>query len=172
MQSVLVKNDAHIRKRDLKYKTKPKRAQQAEGGSIIDQIFQPSQTSFKGATPAVAVDCEMVQTLGGDALARVSIVNYNGHTIYDKFVRPQDKVTDYRTWVSGVTPQNLKEENGAITFIQAKKEVHDILNTTKLIIGHSLQHDFKSMQYDLPEFKKTEKIRDVAKYAKYKSSSG
>ena len=59
----------------------------------------------------------MVQTLGGDALARVSIVNYNGHTIYDKFVRPIDRVTDYRTWVSGVTPHNLKEENGAITFI-------------------------------------------------------
>jgi hypothetical protein len=39
MQSVLVKNDAHIRKRDLKHKTKPKRAQQAEGGSIVDQVF-------------------------------------------------------------------------------------------------------------------------------------
>ena len=80
---------------------------------------------FKGATPIVAIDCEMIQTEShSDSLARVSIVNYNGHTIYDKFVRPESRVKDYRTWVSGVTAQNLKEENGAILFAQARKEVH------------------------------------------------
>jgi RNA exonuclease 4 len=64
----------------------------------------------------LALDCEMVQTVGNsDSLARVSIVNYNGHSVYDKFVKPESRVTDFRTWVSGVTPQNLREENGAIS---------------------------------------------------------
>ena len=52
----------------------------------------------------------------GEALARVSIVNYHGHVLYDKYVRPEGKVTDFRTWVSGITPFHLKESNGAIPF--------------------------------------------------------
>ena len=37
-----------------------------------------------------------------DALARVSIVNYNGHVLLDKYVRPERRIVDFRTWVSGV----------------------------------------------------------------------
>ena len=43
-----------------------------------------------------------------DALARVSIVNYNGHIVYDKYVKPRGNITNYRTWVSGITPYHLK----------------------------------------------------------------
>ena len=52
----------------------------------------------------------------GEALARVSVVNYHGHVLYDKYVRPEGKVTDFRTWVSGITPANIKYENGAVPF--------------------------------------------------------
>ena len=41
-------------------------------------------------------------------LARVSIVNYHGAIILDRFVRPREKVTDYRTWVSGVREEDLR----------------------------------------------------------------
>ena len=45
------------------------------------------------------MDCEMVG-VGKDGtdsvLARVSIVNHFGHPVYDKFVSPREKVTDYR----------------------------------------------------------------------------
>ena len=42
----------------------------------------------------------------GEGLARVSIVNYNGVILMDRFVMPPvgAHVTNYRTWVSGVTP--------------------------------------------------------------------
>ncbi len=59
----------------------------------------------------LAIDCEMVGVgdKGSESiLARVSIVNFHGATIMDRFVRPQEKVTDYRTWVSGVRPKDLK----------------------------------------------------------------
>lgn len=45
-------------------------------------------------------------------LARVSIVNHFGHCIYDKFVKPREKVTDYRTAVSGIRPKDV--ENGKL----------------------------------------------------------
>lgn len=41
-------------------------------------------------------------------LARVSIVNYHGAVMLDRFVRPREKVTDYRTWVSGVREEDLR----------------------------------------------------------------
>ena len=45
------------------------------------------------------MDCEMVG-VGRDGtdsvLARVSIVNHFGNPVYDKFVAPREKVTDYR----------------------------------------------------------------------------
>ena len=42
-------------------------------------------------------------------LARVSIVNSHGHVLYDTFVKPKERVTDYRTFVSGVRASDLKQ---------------------------------------------------------------
>ena len=41
-------------------------------------------------------------------LARVSLVNQFGKCIYDKYVKPTEKVTDYRTAVSGIRPQDIQ----------------------------------------------------------------
>ena len=63
------------------------------------------------------MDCEMVGVgFGGkdSILARVSIVNHFGHCIYDKYVKPREKVTDYRTAVSGIRPKDI--ENGKFSF--------------------------------------------------------
>lgn len=51
-------------------------------------------------------------------LARVSIVNYHGVIMLDRFVRPREKVTDYRTWVSGVREEDLR--NGELAVEVAK----------------------------------------------------
>lgn len=61
----------------------------------------------------IAIDCEMVGVGGAEnersALARVSIVNYHGHLVLDTFVKPKEKVTDWRTWVSGVSAASMKD---------------------------------------------------------------
>lgn len=60
------------------------------------------------------MDCEMVGT-GPDGvdsiLARVSIVNQFGHALLDKYVKPRETVTDYRTHVSGIRPSDLTAGN-------------------------------------------------------------
>ncbi|XP_060223376.1 interferon-stimulated gene 20 kDa protein isoform X2 [Meriones unguiculatus] len=57
----------------------------------------------------VAMDCEMVglgpQRVSG--LARCSIVNFYGTILYDKYIRPEGEITDYRTRVSGIMPQHM-----------------------------------------------------------------
>ena len=45
-------------------------------------------------------------------LARISIVNQLGQCLYDKYVQPAEPVMDYRTAVSGITPELL--QNGSI----------------------------------------------------------
>lgn len=58
--------------------------------------LKPIEGTFKGVTPSVAIDCEMVmcETPQGQKhqIARVSIVNYNGYTLYDKYVKPSYKI--------------------------------------------------------------------------------
>lgn len=60
----------------------------------------------------LGLDCEMVG-VGSEgkrsALARVTLVDFEGRVVYDEHVRPVERVTDFRTWVSGVKAKHLKE---------------------------------------------------------------
>lgn len=71
----------------------------------------------------IAMDCEFVG-VGPEgkesALARISIVNYFGHVVLDEFVKPREKVVEWRTWVSGIKPEHMKN---AITFKEAQKRL-------------------------------------------------
>ena len=42
-------------------------------------------------------------------LARCSIVNHHGNVLYNSYVAPMDKIIDYRTKFSGITPQHLRD---------------------------------------------------------------
>ncbi|KJH47894.1 exonuclease [Dictyocaulus viviparus] len=98
---------------------------------------------FSGeATPILALDCEYVG--GGtdgddDLLARVSIVNEEGKIVYDKYVKPKERVTDYRTAISGILPANIA--NG-LPFYVAQREVAKILQD-RIVVGHGLNNDFR-----------------------------
>lgn len=50
------------------------------------------EDTYDKITPIIALDCEMVDIDGGfgkteKAVARVSIVNYNGHVLMDNYYR-------------------------------------------------------------------------------------
>ena len=70
-----------------------------------------THTHICSAGKCIALDCEMVGTgPTGDfsVLARCSIVNHHGNTLYDKYVAPVDVITDYRTAYSGIRPRDLE----------------------------------------------------------------
>ncbi|XP_077359364.1 RNA exonuclease 4 isoform X2 [Festucalex cinctus] len=121
------------------------------------------EKAFEGLTRAVAIDCEMVGVgPGGEdsMLARVSLVNNFGKCIYDKYVRPGEPVTDYRTAVSGIRPQDI--ENGeALATVQ--KEVAAILHG-RIVVGHAIHNDLKILLLDHPK----KKIRDTQKYEPFR----
>ena len=45
----------------------------------------------------LSIDCEMVGTIKGQELARISIVDIYGNIIYDKYIKPYGKIINYRT---------------------------------------------------------------------------
>ena len=56
----------------------------------------------------VAIDCKKVTIAGGhSACGRCTIVDHRQKVIYDTFVRPERKVTDYRTHTTGLQAHHL-----------------------------------------------------------------
>jgi RNA exonuclease 4 len=83
----------------------------------------------------------MVNCENSQELARLSIVNYNGHVLFDEYIRPVQRITNFVTWVSGIKPHHLKD---AKTFEEHKTQIYRIMKD-KLIVGHSLHSDFKQL---------------------------
>lgn len=114
-------------------------------------------------TKAVAMDCEMVGVGpdGDDSIvARVSLVNRYGTCIYDKYVKPTEKVTDYRTAVSGIRPNDIVNGENVTT---VQKEVAQILQG-RILVGHAIHNDLKILLLDHPK----KNIRDTQKYKPFK----
>ncbi|NWX48051.1 REXO4 exonuclease, partial [Steatornis caripensis] len=128
----------------------------------VEQVLVKENAS-EGLTRAVAMDCEMVGVgpKGEDSIvARVSIVNQYGKCVYDKYVKPTEEVTDYRTAVSGIRPENI---NTGEDFKTVQKEVAEILNG-RILVGHALRNDLKVLFLDHPK----KKIRDTQKYKPFR----
>lgn len=111
----------------------------------------------------VAMDCEMVGVGSGaheSALARVSLVDFHGRQIYDSFVKPRERVTDWRTAVSGVSQ---KEMRFARDFEEVQKQVSDMIKD-RVLVGHDIKHDMEAMMLSHPP----RDIRDTAKHAGFR----
>lgn len=113
----------------------------------------------------VAIDCEMVG-VGPDgtdsALARVSIVNYNGAVLLDCYVKPQEKVTDYRTHVSGIEAHHL-ESDEALTFKEAQYKTEAIIRN-RILVGHAVYNDLQALILSHPALL----IRDTSRYKPFR----
>lgn len=99
-------------------------------------------------TKQIAMDCEMVGVGDGtdSIIARVSIVNRHGDCVYDKYVRPRERVVDYRTAISGIRPYQL--QNGE-DFNVVQTEVANILKG-RVLIGHALKNDLAVLYLSHP----------------------
>lgn len=121
----------------------PSQAPRMKNGLTI----APDKSNVNIANQVVALDCEMVG-VGPQGkisvLARVSVVDYYGNSLFDSFVYVEERVTDYRTHVSGVTETDLK--NG-VDFGIVRKSVKQLLKN-KIIVGHGLENDLRALKIE------------------------
>lgn len=139
--------------------------QSQRGGTVLAE-----EMGAEYASSCVSCDCEMVGVGPGgkrSMLARVALVDGMGNTLYDKYVRPMEKVTDYRTEVSGIKPGHIRKENGALPFPQVQREVAELLQG-RLLVGHAVHHDLKSMMLQHPR----SQLRDTSLYPPLRSKDG
>lgn len=111
----------------------------------------------------LAIDCEMVGVGPGgheSSLARVSIVDFHGNQIYDSYVKQRERVTDWRTPVSGIS---IKEMRFARDFPEVQQEVASLLNN-RILIGHDVKHDLDVLKLSHP----IRDIRDTARHQAFK----
>ena len=103
-------------------------------------------------TKKLSLDCEMVELDGSaNGLARVSVVNYHGHILLDRIVRPPRgaRITDFRTKYSGISAKLMW---GSPSHMVLSHE-EALLHTKKLlkdavVVGHSLWNDFSALQHE------------------------
>lgn len=110
-----------------------------DGGSMDSKVDDPDRALLLG------MDCEMVQTASGSALARVSIVGPEGEVLYDQLVRPTEPITDYLTQWSGITEEMLTGSNiASLEAVQAK--VLQLVSANNILVGHSLENDLEALR--------------------------
>lgn len=134
--------------------------------SCSDISCSKPETVNEKKTKIIAIDCEMVG-VGPEkksALARCSMVNYDGSVIYDTFVKPKDKITDYRTQWSGIRSSDMIN---AIPFRKAKRQARKLLKG-RILVGHSLQSDLSVLKLKHPPYS----IRDTSKFIPLRTLAG
>lgn len=80
----------------------------------------PRLSSFEAPLPIAALDCEMVYTTAGMALARLTIVNSEGVVVFDEYIRPNGVAVDLVTRWSGITEDDVER--------RAKLDIHQLRN--------------------------------------------
>lgn len=125
---------------------------------VADTI--PSLSSFvstKGVKPVkpedrwkvYAIDCEMIYTVGGLELARVTVVDRSLNCVYESLVKPKQRIVDCNTRFSGLKPENFNKELGR--GIKTIEDVHadllgGLINEDTILLGHSLESDLLAMK--------------------------
>lgn len=122
----------------------------------------PNQLSAKQKGRYIAMDCEMVGCGSAcqSTLARVTLIDWYGNVVMDELVKPPLEVTDYRTFVSGITKEML--DSATMNFSTARKQVIQHLKG-KILVGHGLTNDLGVLGIRHP----WHLTRDTAEYEPY-----
>jgi len=108
----------------------------------------------------LALDSEMVGVGQGgvrSSVARVTLVDWDGRIVWDEFVQQEQEVTDYRTFVSGITQLDL--EDAVMTLDECRQKVIAMI-ANKILVGHALKNDLRALNISHP----WQATRDTAKY--------
>lgn len=100
--------------------------------------------SHSDATNVYAIDCEMIYTIAGCELGRVTVVDARLQVVLDAVVRPYLTVIDCNTRFSGLKQSDLERSSTRITDVQAK--LLHLFDSDTILVGHSLESDLIALK--------------------------
>lgn len=118
----------------------------------LQSSWTPEKDPLRPKCPAVALDCEMAEVTGTDGLWRevikVSAVDFlSGETLLDTLVLPTAKVRRWKTEITGITDQMMKEATvrgqSVRGWAEARFELWQHIDRSTVLIGQSLHHDLE-----------------------------
>ena len=93
----------------------------------------------------VALDCEMLFTVDGLQLGRVTVLNSRGKKLFDECVLyPEEDIIDYCTQYSGLTDADILF--ATYTFEEVRDYVLSIISEDTIVVGHSVENDLKVLK--------------------------
>eukprot|EP00980_Cylindrotheca_fusiformis_P005068 scaffold1073_cov98-Cylindrotheca_fusiformis.AAC.7 len=119
-----------------------------------------NNNNFPKPSEYVALDCEMVgvgESGQHSSVARVTVIDWSGTVLFDQVIQQTEPVTDYRTFVSGITPQMIQD--ATISLTECQEIVTSILQG-HILVGHALKNDLRALGITHPWWL----TRDTAKY--------
>lgn len=97
----------------------------------------------------LVLDCEMVTTtIDRFALARISLIDWDGKVVLDELVKPPDPVKDYLTPWSGITESMMRDVTTTLPEIQ--QMLSKVVTPHTILAGHSLDSDFRALKLAYP----------------------
>nr|XP_011460758.1 PREDICTED: RNA exonuclease 4 isoform X1 [Fragaria vesca subsp. vesca] len=139
-----------------------KRKERVDDSPSLLNVLEPVNDDCS-VTDEIGMDCEMVGVGLGNksALGRVTLINKWGNVIYDEFVRPVERVVDFRTQISGIRSWDLRK---AKDFRIVQKNVAELIKG-RILVGHALRNDLKALLLSHPK----EDMRDTSVYQPFRS---
>eukprot|EP01039_Chlorochromonas_danica_P007774 gene7774-8585_t len=153
----------------LSSKPKPKAEEENRSSASATQSLPAEKWKKLMRDRIVALDCEMVGIgLNGkvSALARCSLIDFDGNVLFDEFVQPKGHVTDLRTKWSGIRKRDISSRK-AVTLEDCQAEMARLLKG-KVLVGHALRNDLTALLLSHPKAM----IRDTARYRPYMRQHG
>ncbi|XP_018332699.1 RNA exonuclease 5 [Agrilus planipennis] len=96
-------------------------------------------------SPMFGLDCEMCRTTTGDLeLTRISIVDEDHKVFYEELVKPDNRIVDYLTQFSGITPKMMKNVTKKLQDVQ--KDLRNLLPPDAILVGQSLGNDLHALK--------------------------
>lgn len=114
----------------------------------VDGFVEFSDNSKESSFKVLAFDTELVYTVRGMEVAKVTFIDVMGKIVYERYVRPSGRIIDYNTKFSGIDASSLSQEC-PITLQAVQEDLKTFISAETILVGHGLTLDLRGLKVSI-----------------------